>query len=138
MLRRNRLLVPRLIFDMVEELNDRSEIAFVEYPRHLEFRGASSKTLLRSDKYKLQTSLEYQWPLTHYLNGHLFVDYLTVAPNPGRFYSGSSPWAAGFGIDFHTSFSEVGRLIISHGSEGLFIKVDVGLSSLNKDRSDWK
>ena len=136
--RQNRLLVPRIVFDMVENLNDRNDIAFVEYPRHQEFRGASSKSLLRSDKYKMTASLEYQWPLAYYLNGHLFYDYLTVAPKPGEFFTGKPPWAAGFGIDFHTAYSEVARLFFSYGSEGLFFKLDVGLSSLNKDRSDWK
>lgn len=137
-LRQNRLLVPRLIVDMVQEVTGRREIAFPDYPRHLAFRGARSKKILRSDKLMLQPSLEYQWPLAFYLGGHLFFDYLMVAPTASKFTTRNAPWAAGLGIDFHSRLSEVARLLVSYGSEGLFFKVDVGLSSLNKDRSNWK
>ncbi len=137
-LRQNRLLVPRLILDMVEDITGRREIAFPDYPRHLAFRGASSKKILRSDKFMLQPSLEYQWPLAFFLGGHLFFDYLMVAPTVWKFTTRNAPWAAGMGIDFHSRLSEVARLLVSYGSEGLFFKVDVGLTSLNKDRSNWK
>ncbi len=137
-LRKNRLIVPRFIFDMVEDLRGRDEIAFVEYPRHPVFRGVSRKKLLRSDKRMLLSSVEYQWPLTYSIGGHLVFDYLTVAPSIDKFTTKNAPWAAGFGIDFHSRLSEIGRVYATYGSEGLFFKLEVGLSTLNRDRSDWK
>lgn len=134
----NRILVPRLVFDIVENLNKNVEIAFTEYPRHPEFRGVSRRVLLRSDRYKLFTSLEYQWPLTYHLAGHLFYDYLMVAKSPARFTMSNAPWAVGFAIDIHLKLEELARFSIAYGSEGWFLKLNVGFSSFYKDRSDWQ
>lgn len=138
LVRENRLLVPRVTFNMVEDINGLDEIAFVEYPRHLTFRGINTKNLLRSDKYMMVPSLEYQWPLTFHLSGHLFADYLLVADSPTTFTTRNAPWAVGFGIDAHTRLNEIARFYITYGSEGLFLKFSFGLSSLFKNRSDWR
>lgn len=137
-LRRNRVIIPRIVFDMVEDLGDGEQIAFVEYPRHLSFRGVNDKTLLRSDNYMMVPSLEYQWPLTYHISAHLFADYLMVSDTPLGFDTANAPWAVGFGMAAHTRFSELMRMNIAYGSEGIFLKFSFGLSFLYKDRSDWK
>ena len=137
-LRRNRVIIPRIVFDMVEDLREGEQIAFVEYPRHISFRGVNDKTLLRSDNYMLVPSLEYQWPLTYHISAHLFADYLMVSDTPLGFETTNAPWAVGFGMAAHTRFSELMRMNIAYGSEGIFLKFSFGLSFLYKDRSDWK
>ena len=98
-LRDNRIIVPRVVFNMVEDIRDSNiDIPFTEYPRHPSFRGVSSKQLLRSDKYMLISSLDYQWPLTYHLSGHLFVDHLMVAPDAGSITLAHAPWAVGCGL----------------------------------------
>ena len=135
-LRRNRLLIPRLVFDMTEPLND-APIPFTEYPRPVAFRGVHRKELLRNDRYALVSSIAYQWPLTHNLDGHLFFDHVTVGRTPGRMTMSEMPWAVGLGADIHTRYAELARVYIAYGSEGIFARGTIGLSSMFKDRSDW-
>lgn len=137
-LRRNRILIPRVILDHVNDLSGRTEISFHEYPRHVEFRAVRSKELLRNDFYTLQTSLEYLWPLTYHLNAHLFYERVTVAKQLSKFSYSSAPWAVGFGMDIHTQYTEIGRFYVTYGSEGWFFRFTAGFSLINSDRGDWK
>ncbi len=137
-LRHNRLIVARLNFNMVESLEASRPIPFTEYPRQSSFRGANRKKLLRSDNYSLLSSLEYRWPLTYHLSGHLFVDSWIVGKTPRLLTIHNSPWAAGFSIEVHNQYSEFVRLTVSGGSEGLFLRGVVGFSKLYRDRADWR
>ncbi|MFQ5752472.1 MAG: hypothetical protein ACE5HI_10785, partial [bacterium] len=137
-IKQTRLIVPRVIFDLVDNLNDAVPISFAEYPRQLAFRGISSTNLLRSDKISLLSSLEYQWPLTYNLGGHLFVDNLVVSDSFDNLTLANTPYAYGFGIDLHGADSELARFTISNGSEGLRFFLTVGLSNHTSDRTKWQ
>lgn len=137
-IRDNRLFVLRGTLDMVENFRDEIPIAFTEYPRHLTFRGASSRTILRTDEWVLVPSLAYQWPLSDNLSSQLFVDGLLVADRPGALSVGGAPWAAGLALEIHTRHHALGRLVVSGGSEGGRIGVDFGSPIDDNDRSEWK
>lgn len=136
-IRRNRLIVLRTTLDTVENLRDEVPIAFTEYPRHLTFRGVSSRRLLRSDDWVLVPSAAYAWPLSANLSGELFADGLLVARSADELSLSGAPWAAGFAIDVHTPDSAVGRVVISGGSEGLHFGFEFGSPIQDNDRSRW-
>ena len=133
-----RLLITRSVFDLLVNLNDRQDIAFVDYPQHPAFRGISSRAFLRSDQVSWLNSLEYQWPLTYHLRSHVFADYMLVAEDASSFQFRGAPWAIGWGMDVHNPYTELARFYLSYGSEGFFARVSVGFSSRYKDRSDWR
>ncbi len=133
-----RLLVTRSVVNFLINLNDRQDIAFVDYPQTPAFRGISSRAFLRSDQISWLNSLEYQWPLTYHLRSHIFTDYLLVAPDAVSFQLKGAPWAVGWGMDVHNPYTELARFYLSYGSEGFFARVSVGFSSRYKDRSDWR
>ena len=136
-LHNNRFVIPRLIFDMVEPLGSGPPIAITDFPRHQSFRGVDRKALLRSDRYMVTSSLEYQWPLTPILQGQLFYDRVGVARQLTDFDWRKSPWAVGLGLAFQTRYAEIARAYLSYGSEGIYAKLAVGWSSRYRDRGDW-
>ena len=138
LIKKNRLLVPRIVFDRLYNLKDDIAIPFTEYPRHPSFRGVSSRTMLRSDKILLVPSIEYQWPLTIQVRGHIFLDYLVVSDKWENLTFNNTPYAFGIGIDIHSKHSELGRIQISTGSENVRIMVSLGLSGHQSDRGSWK
>lgn len=137
-IRKNRLIVPRVVMDFVNNLNDNVPIPFTEYPRQPTFRGISTKSQLRSDEVSMVPSLEYQWPLTYNLGGHLFVDYLIVSDSFNRLTFNNSPYAIGFGIDLHSPDREMARLSLSGGSEGFRFSFTFGFTEHTTDRTKWK
>ena len=137
-IKQTRLIVPRIVFDMVDNLNDSVPISFAEYPRQPAFRGVSSTRLLRNDEISLLSSLEYQWPLTYNLGGHLFAVHLVVTDSFSVLTRSNAPYAIGFGLDLHGADSELARLSISNGSEGWRFLLTVGISSHTSDRSKWQ
>lgn len=136
--RNNRIFIPRLVFNLTEDLEDKPEIAFVDYPRQPAFRGTSNRQLFRNDNYSLLTSLEYQWPLTIHISGFVFGDHWMVSPTLPKISLSNAPWATGIGIKLHTRYKEIGRAFLSYGSEGIFAHLSFGFSTLYKDRTDWK
>lgn len=137
-IKHNRLIVPRVVFDMIDNRNDDVPISFAEYPRQPTFRGASRKRLLRTDEISVVPSFEYQWPLTFNVGGHLFVDYLLVSNSIDKLTFRKAPYAIGFGFDVHSEDSELARFTFSGGSEGLRFQFTVGLSGYSTDRSRWQ
>ncbi len=137
-IKRNRLIVPRVVYDMIDNRNDDVPISFAEYPRQPTFRGASRKRLLRTDEISVVPSVEYQWPLTFNVGGHLFVDYLMVSNSIDKLTFRNAPYAIGFGFDVHSEDSELARFTFSGGSEGIRIQFTVGLSGFSTDRSRWQ
>lgn len=137
-IKQNRLIIPRIVFDMLENINNDVPIAFTEYPRQLTFRGVSTRTLLRSDNLSFVPSLEYQWPLVYNASGHIFADYLVVAEELGDLSFSDSVWAVGFGIDIHSIDSRLARLEFSSGSEGFRFNLSIGQSQATNDRNYWE
>ncbi len=136
-IRRNRLLVPRVIVDALENLDDNVQIPFTNFARHLSFRGTSPRTMLRADNVMVQPSIEYQWPLAFNVRGHLFLDYLLVARRFADLTFSGAPYAYGLGLDVHSSDSEIARFSVSNGSEGIRVFLTIGLSTFANDRTKW-
>ncbi|MBD3374785.1 hypothetical protein GF406_07120 [candidate division KSB1 bacterium] len=136
-IQQNRLLIPRIVFDTVSPIGD-SPIAFTEYPRHPTFRGVSGRMLLRNDRFSMVPSLEYQWPLSFNLSGHLFIDYLLVSDSLWGFSMVNSPWAIGLGADFHGLESVLATGYMAIGSEGIRFLLTIGLPMLSSERSNWE
>ncbi len=134
----NRVIVPRLMIDTVDNLREDIPLSFAEYPRQLAFRGASGTTLLRNDEISMVPSLEYQWPLTHHVGGHLFIDYLLVSDRFADLSFAGAPYAWGFGFDVHSRESEMARFAISTGSEGLRVMISAGLGAHHNERTRWQ
>ncbi len=135
-IRKNRLLVPRVTGDLVENLND-NPIPFSEYPRHHTFRGVSTREIIRSERVSLVPSIEYQFPLSHMLGAHLFFDTLFVGPQAGSMRWNDGLWAAGVGLDLHYFKHELGRVELAGGSEGFQAKVTLGTPLKTNHRKDW-
>ncbi len=135
---RNRLIVPRILFDSVHNQNENFAIPFTEYMRQPAFRGVSSRHLLRTDNYSMVTSLEYQWPLTQHFRGHIFYDMLLVSQELKSLTLHQNPYAIGIGFDLNQSHSEISRVSLTTGSEGFRFILTMGLSETNSYRSNWK
>ena len=134
----DRVLVPRLILDTIDNRNDAAPVSFADYPRQRTYRGISNARLLRTDAVSLTPSLEYQWPLTYRLNAHLFWETLLVAGKIGDLESGGAPWAMGLGLDLQASTAELARLSIAGGSDGLRIIFSYGFSKRTNTRTKWQ
>ena len=132
----NRLIVPRLVFDMVENL-DSTPIPFSEYPRHHTFRGLSNREQILNERVSMVPSLEYQWPLSHMLAAHIFFDSLIVGPRVSEFSWHHGIWAAGAGLDIHYFEHELGRNELAGGSEGFYVSVSIGKPLRTNGRADW-
>ncbi len=132
----DRLIVPRLVADVVENINDKP-IPFSEYPRQQPFRGVSNREIGRSERVSLVPSFEYQWPLSHMLAGHLFCDLLFVGPRPGSIRWHEGLWAAGAGVDLHILNHELGKVELAWGSEGFQASLTIGVPLKNNHRKDW-
>ncbi len=135
-LHEHRLIVPRLVADMVENMNEQV-IPFSEYPRQRTFRGNSAREIIRSERVSIVPSIEYQWPLSHMLNAHLFFDTLFVGQRPAEIDWNQGLWAAGGGIDLHYLNRELGRFELAGGSEGFQATFTVGNPLKTNHRKDW-
>jgi hypothetical protein len=90
--RRNRLIVPRLILDTMTNLADDVPFTFMDYPRQLPFRNVNTAvTLLRQDQVMLNASVEYQWPLTKSFSAALFTQGVFVGRSLGTLMASNAP-----------------------------------------------
>jgi hypothetical protein len=128
-IKQNRLIVPRLLYEVINNQSENIPIPFVEYPQSRQFRGIGSNKIFRTDNHALIPSLEYQWPLSTNLNAHLFHEYLLVSRKMGSFSLSNAVWATGFGIDFHNIQEEIIRIELITGSDGLRITINFGISN---------
>jgi hypothetical protein len=137
-IKKNRLIIPRVVFDMIDSRKDDAPVSFADYPRQPTFRGVSGATILRTDKYSMVPSLEYQWPLTFNLSCGVFVDYLLVAGSLDGFTFSDAPYAVGVDISIDSVESEMARLTVASGSEGLHFLFTLGLPQRVTDRKAWQ
>ncbi len=135
-IKEDRVIVPRLTMDLVENLNS-TPIPFSEYPRQFHFRGVGGREMIKSDRVSFVPSIEYQWPLSHMLTGSIFFDTIIVGP---RFFEPSwhhGIWAAGVGLNIHIKEHEIGRVELAGGSEGFQVAVTLGTPLKSNHRKDW-
>ena len=138
-IRKNRIIIPRVVFDTIDSRNDDAPVSFADYSRQPTFRGVAASTLLRTDKYSDGApSLEYQWPLTFNLSCGVFVDYLLVAGSLDDFTFSDAPYAVGVDISLDSVESELARFTLSSGSEGMQFLFTLGLPQRVSDRKKWQ
>lgn len=135
---RDRVIVPRLIFDAVQNRNDNAPIALADYPRQRTWRGSSSAHLLRTDDKILMPSLDYQWPLTYRLDAHLFCETILVAGPQSDLSFDHAPWDAGFGLVVQKEQAELAQLALAHGSQGWRFFFTFGFSRTTNERTSWQ
>jgi hypothetical protein len=134
----DRLLVPRITLDTLTNLNDAVPFSFMTYPRQLPFRGVNSAiTLLRQDDVVVNTSMEYQWPLSAALTAALFTQGVLVGRTVDTVTTRRAPWNAGARIELHTPHAPVFTGWITTGSEGLYIWFQMGVIEKGNDRWRW-
>lgn len=131
--RENRILAPRIVYDQAGSIDGKT-IPFTEYPRHPTFRGVSSRHLLHMEKASSVLTLEYQWPISHMLTGHLFTDYLVAGSSAGSFQWKEARWAGGAGFGLHYLNKEFARLELAGGNEGFQMTFRTGLPQPSNKR----
>ena len=135
-IKENRVVIPRITIDVVEDLNSHA-IPFTEYPRHHHFRGVSQRDIIHNDDFAVSPSIEYQWPLSHMLIGHLFFDVLAVGDTLGDVDFKDALWAVGGGVNLHLSEHEIAKVSFAGGSEGFQLGISIGLPLEENEREDW-
>lgn len=133
----NRLLIPRVNLYVTENLSDQVAIPFSEYSRHHSFRGTGSKKIIRSDNWSVMSSLEYQWPLNHFMAGHIYFDHLAIGPHLKKLGWRDGLYVGGIGINLHNKKKELGRFLIGYGSEKFRVLVSLGFPSHINSRENW-
>lgn len=137
-LKDNRIIVPRLILDKIENLDDSVPISFTEYPRQRAFRGVSPRKLIATDNISLIPSLQYEWPLAYKLTGQLFSDFIIVSEEIRSISIDNARWAVGFGLVLHQGRSESGKIEFAYGPEGVKFLFGFGSPLHKNERTDWK
>jgi len=94
------------------------------------FRGFNN----RRDYVSLVGSLDYRWFVSRFVAGRIFADAAHVYPSFKDFTFQRTRWAAGCGVDLHTSTTQLGRLAIAFSPEGFYFLFALGVYAGYGDR----
>lgn len=122
-IRKTSIINPRLTLDVVSPLGDKG-LPFFEYAYAGGFRGVSG----RSDRVAALASVDYRWQLRPYVAARVFVDATTVAPSIPRLSAEHISWAAGFGIDLHSTQTAIGRVGVAASPDTVQLLLVFGLA----------
>ncbi len=128
-MRRTNVISPKLVLDTLAHAGG-GATPFRELPGQPTFRGMAS----RRDAVSAVGSLDYRWQLMRFVAARLFVDAATVAPRLDELSLDRLRWAAGFGIDLHTSGSELGRVALAASPDGFSFLLSLGVPAGFGDR----
>ena len=128
-IRRSTVLSPKLAVDALVPTGD-SEIPFTEFTGQPTFRGFDN----RRDFVSAVASLDYRWYVGRFLDARLFTDIARVAPSARELRFEHVRWAAGFGVDLHTSTTELGRIAVAGSTEGVHLLLTLGVPAGFGDR----
>lgn len=132
------MIVPRVVANVVRNLNAERPLNFTDYPRHPTFRGVPDRYLLRSDNLVFVPSLDIHNRISDRFTGRLFVDYLLVAPAIDRIHWRSGITAVGAGLVFYTPFADVAGLVFAWSPVGPRVTVFLGAEPNRNERSRWR
>jgi len=121
--RKTSIINPRVTLDVVSPLNSKG-LPFVEYASASGFRGVSG----RSDRVAALASLDYRWQLRPFVAARVFVDFTTVAPTIPKLSVEHLAWAAGFGVDLHSSQTAIGRVAFAGAPDNVQLILVFGLA----------
>lgn len=123
------MLSPRIVLDAVAHQAG-EEIPFRELPSQPSFRGFNS----RRDAVSIVASLDYRWRLMRFVAARVFVDAAAVGKDAFAAATVAPRWAVGFGVDLHTSTSELGRVGVAASPEGVLFLLSLGVAAGFGDR----
>ena len=110
----------------------------MSYPRHLPFLNVNSGlTILRTDNVVINSSLQYQWPVTYNPTLSLLAQSIIVGPSLRTVTLSNSPWGVGFNIEFHSAHQGLGWIFATWGSEGFRLWIEFGILNKTNDRWRW-
>ena len=121
--RKTSIINPRITLDVISPLGSKG-LPFVEYVYASGFRGESD----RVDRVAALASIDYRWQLRPFLAARVFVDATTVAPTIPKLSVEHLSWAAGFGIDLHSTTTAIGRVGIAASPDTVSLILVFGLA----------
>jgi hypothetical protein len=127
--RRTTILSPKIVVDGLAPI-DTVGVPFQELVGQPTFRGFDN----RRDYVSAVASVDYRWYVSRFVAARLFVDFAKVSPSVWALNLENVRWTAGFGFDLHTSTSEVGRVAIAGGQEGVHFLFAFGVPAGFGDR----
>jgi hypothetical protein len=127
--RRTTIVSPKIVVDGLAPIN-RSSVPFQELVNQPTFRGYDN----RRDFVSAVASVDYRWYVSRFVAARLFVDFAKVAPSIWELNLDNVRWAGGFGFDLHTSTSQVGRVALAGGPEGINFLFAFGVPANFGDR----
>jgi hypothetical protein len=105
-------------------------VPFTELVGQPTFRGFDN----RRDYVSLVGSLDYRWYVSRFVAGRLFADAAHVYPSFKEFRLDHVRWASGFGIDLHSSTTQLGRVALTLSPDGFFFVFALGVPAGFGDR----
>lgn len=121
--RKTTIINPRITLDVVGPLGDKA-LPFREYAYATSFRGSDG----RVDHVAALASVDYRWQLRPFVAARLFVDVTTVASEVTGLDAKNLAWATGFGIDLHSSATEIGRFGVAVSKDSVALLLTFGLA----------
>lgn len=121
--RKTTIISPRFTLDVVGPIGEKS-LPFREYAYASGFRGSDG----RVDHVAALASLDYRWQLRQYVAARLFVDVTTVANEVTSLDVKHLAWATGFGLDLHSSATQIGRVGFSYSPDAFQLVLVFGLA----------
>jgi hypothetical protein len=121
--RKSNILAPKVAIDTIVPVPG-SEIAFTELRYQPEYRGIDG----RRDRIALLASLDYRWELMKFVGAHVFADTTTVAADLQSIDLKYLRYAFGFGVDLHSSTTQVSRVSMAFSPEGFRFLFNFGVA----------
>jgi hypothetical protein len=105
-------------------------VPFTELVGQPMYRGFDN----RRDYVSLVGTLDYSWYVSRFIAGRLFIDSAHVYPTLKEFRLDHLRWAAGFGIDLHSSTTQLGRIAFAISRDGFNFLFTFGVPAGFGDR----
>jgi hypothetical protein len=105
-------------------------VPFTELVGQPMFRGFNN----RRDYVSLVGTLDYRWYVSRFIAGRLFVDAAHVYPTLKEFRLDHVRWATGFGVDLHSSTTQLGRIALAMSPDGFYFLFTFGIPAGFGDR----
>ena len=135
---KNHYLVPRLVTNVVRNINQDTPLAFTDYPRHPTFRPVSDRKLIRSDNMVFVPALDVHKRISNQLIGRVFVDYLLASPSVGKLQPGRGMAGVGAGLVVYTDYTDVAGIIVAYSELGPRFTFFIGAEPSRNERSRWR
>jgi|GEM_PF-2630468 len=133
-IKRNRIVAPRLAVNAASGMDSDNLMEFQFYPGHSTFRGASTRKQIRTDSFVIVPSIDYIWPLNSFIRASLFADAIVATNNLRDITINNTPNAYGWSISVHGDHEDVASFRISTGTQGLRLKLIIGFALDDNER----